>query len=54
MRRVLELDGYHGRPLDWLIGRYKGKPDPLRAYAQDDGIGPKTTGQSLICMSLNL
>jgi hypothetical protein len=54
LRRVLELDGFRGRPFDWLIGRYKDEPDPLRAYAEDDGIGPKTYGQSLIGLILKL
>jgi len=47
LRRVLELGGNTGRCLDYMVERYAGKPDPLRAYAEDN-IGPRTAGQEAV------
>ena len=47
LRRVLELEGNTGRVLDYMIERYADKPDPLRAYAEDN-TGPRTPGQEAV------
>ena len=47
LRRVLELGGNKGRGLDYMVERYAGKPDPLRAYAEEN-IGPRTQGQMAV------
>jgi hypothetical protein len=54
LRRILKLDGNTGRYLDFALSRYADKPDPLRAYA-DDNIGAgKTAGQlAIICFLKN-
>jgi hypothetical protein len=47
LRRVLEMGGNMGRGLDYMVGRYAGKPDPLRAFAEEN-IGPRTAGQEAV------
>ena len=47
LRRILELGGNTGRCLDYMVERYAGKPDPLRAYAEDN-LGYRTTGQEAV------
>jgi hypothetical protein len=47
LRQILELGGNTGRCLDHMIERYTGKPDPLRAYAEEN-IGPRTQGQMAV------
>ncbi|MDR0473221.1 MAG: hypothetical protein LBH43_06080 [Treponema sp.] len=44
LRRILELGGTTGRGLDHMVGRYADRPDPLRAFAEEN-IGPRTSGQ---------
>ena len=54
LRHIAELDGYRDDTIDWLIKRYADEPDPLRAYAEDDEVNPKTFGQSMIGLCLGL
>ena len=51
LHKVLELDGYQNRGLEYEMSRYEGKPDPLLAYAESN-IGPETTGQKAIKLFL--
>ena len=48
LQRILELDGNTGRCLDHIASLYAGKPDPLRAYAEDNIGHSKTAGQIAI------
>jgi len=47
LRRVLELGGAAGSGLNHMVERYAGKPDPLRAYSEEN-IGPRTKGQMAV------
>jgi hypothetical protein len=51
LRQILELGGNTGRCLDHMVERYAGKPDPLRAYAEEN-ICPRTQGQMAVSMYL--
>ena len=48
LQRILELDGNTNRGLDFVLSLYADKPDPLRAYADDNFGSGKTTGQIAI------
>ena len=48
LEKVLEQDGNTGRYLGFMLDRYKDKPDPLRAYAEDNVGAEKTEGQKAI------
>jgi hypothetical protein len=52
LRHIAELDGFKANTIDWLMKRYADEPDPLRAYAEDDEVTPKTFGQSMIGLLL--
>jgi len=52
--RIAELDGHKNNVIERLMKRYADEPDPLRAYAEDDEINPKTFGQSMVSLYLGL
>jgi len=48
LRRILELDGYRGRGIDFTMNYYANGKEPLRAYAEATIGAGKTTGQLAI------
>ena len=48
LRRILELDSNAGRYLNFITSRYAVRPEPLRAYAEDNIGHGKTAGQIAI------